>query len=52
VAERAGLRVLYVSGFTENSVIVHGVVSPGVDFLPKPYRTDDLLRMVRTVLDA
>ena len=52
LAERPGLRVLFVSGFTENSVIQHGVVAPGVAFLPKPYRAGDLLRSVRAVLDA
>jgi CheY-like chemotaxis protein len=52
VAARPGLRVLFASGFTENSVIQHGVVSPGIHFLPKPYRADDLLRSVRTILDA
>ena len=52
VAGRPGLRVLYVSGFTENSVIQQGVVAPGVRFLPKPYRADDLIASARAVLDA
>ena len=51
-AVRPGLAVIYVSGFTEDSVIRGGVVAEGVHFLPKPYRAEDLLRTVRRVLDG
>jgi signal transduction histidine kinase/ActR/RegA family two-component response regulator len=51
LAEESGLPVLYVSGFTEDTVIQHGVVAPGVRFLAKPYRADDLVRTVRALLD-
>jgi hypothetical protein len=46
------MRVLFVSGFAENAVIRHGVVAPGVNFLPKPYRAEDLVLGARSVLDA
>jgi PAS domain S-box-containing protein len=48
---RPGLRVLYVSGFTESSVVDQGVVGEGIAFLPKPYTVDALGRAVRLVLD-
>ena len=51
LVSRPDVRVLYVSGFTENTVIRNGVVVPGVAFLPKPYRGQDLIRRVRAVLD-
>ncbi|HET8715814.1 MAG TPA: PAS domain S-box protein [Holophagaceae bacterium] len=47
-----GLKVLYTSGYTENSIVHHGRLDKGVHLLNKPYRQIDLARMVREVLDA
>jgi len=47
---RAGLKVLYTSGYTENAIVHHGRLDPGVLLLPKPYLSSDLARMIRTAL--
>jgi signal transduction histidine kinase/DNA-binding response OmpR family regulator len=47
-----GLRILYTSGYTENAVIHHGRLDPGVELLSKPYSMEELARKLRTVLDS
>jgi PAS domain S-box-containing protein len=47
---RSGLRVLYTSGYTENAIVHHGRVDPGVNLLHKPYRRPELAAKVRAAL--
>lgn len=45
-----GLKVLYTSGYTENAIVHRGQLDPGVHLLSKPYRWQELARLVRRVL--
>jgi PAS domain S-box-containing protein len=49
---RTGLKVLYTSGYTENAIVHHGRLDPGVLLLAKPYHKADLARMMRMALGA
>lgn len=46
------LKVLFTSGYTENAIVHHGRLDPGVLLLAKPYRKADLARMIRQALAA
>ena len=45
------LKILFTSGYTDDALAQHGVLEPGVAFLPKPYTTTILARKVRAMLD-
>lgn len=46
------LKVLYTSGYTENAIVHHGRLDPGVELLSKPYTRLTLSTKVRRVLDS
>ena len=49
---RPDMKVLYLSGYTGNVVLQHGIVDSSVAFLAKPFSRDTLAKTVRDVLES
>jgi PAS domain S-box-containing protein len=45
------VKVLYMSGYTENTITRHGTLKAGVEYISKPFRPQELVTTVRKVLD-
>jgi len=52
LVQRADLKVLFMSGYTEDVIVQRGVLAPGTPFINKPFSADRLAAKVREVLDA
>jgi CheY-like chemotaxis protein len=49
---QVGLKVLFMSGYTPDVVVLHGVLRKGAGYLEKPFTPDTLTRKVREVIEA
>jgi two-component system, cell cycle sensor histidine kinase and response regulator CckA len=47
-----GVKILYMSGYTEGPVVHQGILDPGIDFMAKPFDAEELLARVRRALDT
>ena len=48
---RPAMRVVYMSGYTDDTIAHHGVLEKGTEFIQKPFSPQSLARKMREVLD-
>ena len=45
------LKVLFVSGYTGDAIVHHGMLDPGIDFMQKPFNSEEFLTKIREILN-
>ncbi len=48
---RPGLKVMFMSGYTDDAVVRHGVLAPSAAFIQKPFGPESLLARIREVME-
>jgi two-component system, cell cycle sensor histidine kinase and response regulator CckA len=51
IQQRPALKVIYMSGYTEDAIVHHGVLKPGIAFLNKPFTSETLGAKIREELE-
>ena len=46
------MKVLFMSGYTDDAILHHGILHEGISFIQKPFSPDDLAKKVREMLVA
>ena len=52
IKRRPGLKVVYMSGYTDDAIVEHGMLLPGIAFMHKPFTAEALGAKIRDVLDG
>ncbi|MBN1290845.1 MAG: PAS domain S-box protein [Candidatus Latescibacteria bacterium] len=52
LASRQNIKIIYMSGYTDNTIVHHGLLDSGILFIQKPFSPSTLLRKIRQVLDS
>jgi CheY-like chemotaxis protein len=52
IPKRPEMQVLYMSGYTDDAIVHHGVLGQGTAFIGKPFAADELTRKIREILDS
>jgi CheY-like chemotaxis protein len=52
VSLRPEIRILYMSVYTDDAIVHHGVLDPGIAYIQKPFTPEALASKVREILDG